>query len=80
MQVYNTPLIVLWISDYKRRVVTPSPLQYSPKGNPMPAKKAAAKMAPAKASKSGAKDLKTQKTVKGGPAFMKLGDIKGESR
>jgi len=46
----------------------------------MPAKKAAAKKAPAKASKSGAKDLKTKKTVKGGPAFMKLGDIKGESR
>jgi len=41
----------------------------------MSTKKAAPKKATAKA-----KDLKPKKGVKGGPAYMKLGDIKGEIR
>ena len=39
----------------------------------MSAKKAAAKKPAPKA-----KDLKPKKDAKGGPAYMKLGDIKGE--
>jgi len=49
------------------------------KNRNMSTRKSATKKTPAKATAK-VKDLKPTKNVKGGPAFMKLGDIKGEYR